>query len=114
MLQYMQAHPVVSAVLGGVVALALIGLWYVVSHHLKVIVTAVICVAGTLAGLVVIWRGVGNDQMDLIGIGVFLIVIFPIIATQQLRGNRKPAVIGLPGMPHAAATAGLPQAKKPG
>ena len=113
MFQYMQAHPVVSAILGGCAALALIGLWYVVSHHLRAIVTAVICVAGAAAGLVVIWRGVGNDQMDLIGIGVFLIVIFPIFMMQTLKGNRKPVVIGIPGLPHATAS-GAAQPKRPG
>lgn len=112
MMQYIQAHPVLSAILGAVAALALIGLWYVVSHHFRTIVTGAICIAGAAAGLVVIWRGIGNDQMDLIGIGVFLIVIFPVFLMQTLRGNPRPAVISIPGLPHMATSAQA-TAKKP-
>lgn len=88
MLQYMQAHPVISALLGGVVALALVGLWYVVSHHARTVVMTLICLAGIASGIVVVWRGVGNDLIDLIGIGVFLLVIFPIFLMQTLRSGK--------------------------
>jgi hypothetical protein len=89
MLQYMQAHPLISALLGAMAALALIGLWYVVSHHARTVIMSLICIAGTASGMVVVWRGVGSDHMDLIGIGVFLLVIFPIFLLQTLRGGKS-------------------------
>lgn len=83
--QYFTLHPKLLAALGVVAILAVIGLWYVVAHHLKEIVISALCFAGLASGVVVLYRGASVPMNDLIAIGLFLIVLFPFIFLQAVR-----------------------------
>lgn len=87
---YFTAHPGLLGALAVVALLAVIGLWYVVMNHLKEIVIAALCFAGLASGVVVLYRGVTLPHTDLIGIGLFLIVLFPGIFFQAI-GRSKAA-----------------------
>ncbi len=99
LIQFLQAHPLLSALLGAATALAIVGLWYVIAHHLKAIIVTLICSAGAGSGTVVFWRGIGNDQIDLIVIGVFLMLIFPVLYMQFIRRERKPLQVPVTQIP---------------
>ena len=73
------------AALALTVVLALVGLWYVISHHLQVILITLLCAAGTGSGAIVLFRGVSAGMRDLMLIGAFLIAVFPIIFVQAIR-----------------------------
>lgn len=83
--QYVVDHPVILAAAGVFVALAVIGGWYVFSHHLHVIMVTLFCSAGFASGILVFYRGYQLDLRDLMAIGAFLIVIFPLIYQQAIR-----------------------------
>ncbi len=83
--QYMLEHPVVLAAAGVFVMLALVGAWYVVSHHLHVVLVTLLCAAGFVSGILVLYRGYSGDMRDLMIIGAFLILIFPVIYQQAIR-----------------------------
>jgi hypothetical protein len=85
LIQYLSAHPGVLTAMGITAVLAVVGLWYVVSHHLQAIMITVLTAAGIGSGLLVLYRGFRTDMKDLMGIGLFLIVIFPIIFWQALK-----------------------------
>lgn len=105
---FLQAHPLLSALLGAVAALAFVGLWYVIAHHLKAIIVTLICSAGAGSGTVVFWRGIGNDQVDLIVIGVFLMLVFPLLFMRAIRQERRPLqvpVTQIPGVVRPASGA---------
>lgn len=87
--QYFTAHPRLLGLLGVVAVLAVIGLWYVVAHHLKEIVVAVLCFGGLASGVIVLYRGATVPMHDLIIIGLFLIALFPIIFLQAIRRSAK-------------------------
>jgi hypothetical protein len=99
MLQFLQSHPLLSGLLAFIVLLAVIGLWYVISNHLQAILITLICTAGAAAGAVVVWRGVTHDLGDLIAVGAFLIVIFPVIYMQAIRRERRPLQVPVTQLP---------------
>ncbi len=84
-MQYLAAHPGVLTALGITAALAVVGLWYVVSHHLEAIMITLLTAAGIGSGLLVLYRGYNAEMRDLMGIGLFLVVIFPIIFVQAIK-----------------------------
>lgn len=84
-MQYLAAHPGVLTALGITAALAAVGLWYVVSHHLEAIMITLLTAAGIGSGLLVLYRGYNAEMRDLMGIGLFLVVVFPIIFVQAIK-----------------------------
>ncbi|MFA5951082.1 MAG: hypothetical protein WC807_12445 [Hyphomicrobium sp.] len=82
--QYLVEHPIVTASLGAFVVLALIGGWYVVSHHLHSVLITTLCAAGFASGIVVLYRGFQAEMKDLMIVGSFLIVIFPLVYHQAI------------------------------
>lgn len=83
--QYVVEHPIVLAAAGVFVALAVIGGWYVLSHHLHAIMVTLFCAAGFASGLLVFYRGYQMDMRDLMATGALQIVIFPLIYQQAIR-----------------------------
>jgi hypothetical protein len=106
MIAYLQAHPILSMMLAIITVLALVGLWYVVAHHLQAILTTLICGAGAASGAVVFWRGVNGDFIDLLVIGLFLMLIFPVIYMQAIRRERKAVQIAVTQVPGVVRPAG--------
>lgn len=101
---YLAAHPVLTTVLALTVVLALVGLWYVVFNHFKLILVTALCGAGLVSGIVVLYRGADAEMRDLIGIGLFLCAAFPVIFWQVVRSQKKavapphpPGGLRLPG-----------------
>lgn len=90
-IQYFAAHPVQLGVLFLTLLLAGVGLWYVIYNHIKLIMITLLCAAGAGSGVLVLARGFKADMRDLIGVGLFLLVIFPLIFFQALRLVREPA-----------------------
>lgn len=88
-IQYFTAHPVQLGVLVLTILLAAVGLWYVLYHHLKLILVTLLCAAGGGSGLLVLYRGFTAGMRDLMGVGAFLVIIFPIIFIQALRLSQK-------------------------
>jgi hypothetical protein len=84
-MQYLSAHPAVLSAIGLTAGLAVIGLWYVLYHHLQAILITLLTAAGIGSGMLVLYRGVSAEMNDLMGIGLFLIVIFPIIFWQAIK-----------------------------
>lgn len=82
--EYLVAHPVVLACIGVFLLLAVIGAWYVLSHHLGNLLTTLLCAAGFASGVLVVYRGYTEGMRDLMAVGAFLMVIFPIIYQQGL------------------------------
>jgi hypothetical protein len=84
-IRYLGIHPGLLSATGLTAALAIVGLWYVVAHHLQAIMITILSAAGIGSGLLVLYRGFRADMTDLMGIGLFLIVIFPIIFWQAIK-----------------------------
>ena len=82
---YLAAHPIVLGSIGVFVLLAVIGAWYVLSHHLHVLLVTMLCAAGFASGVLVLYRGFQTDMRDLMAVGAFLIVVFPVIYQQAVR-----------------------------
>ncbi len=97
--QFVAGHPIVLAALALFALLAAIGAWYVLSHHLKVLLLTLLCAAGFAAGLVVLYRGVTSELTDLVVVGGFLTLIFPLLYREALRI----AKIAYPKAPAVAA-----------
>lgn len=95
--QYFIEHPVALGAIGAFGVLAVVGAWYVVSHHLHAVLITMLCAAGFVSGILVLHRGYSNDMRELTVIGAFLIVIFPIIYQQAIRvakiayGDQRPS-----------------------
>ncbi len=85
LIQYLGSHPGVLTAIGLTALLAAVGLWYVVAHHLQAIMITLLTAAGIGSGLLVLYRGFRADMKDLMGIGLFLIVIFPVIFWQAIK-----------------------------
>jgi len=85
LIHYLGAHPAVLSAIGLTAGLAAIGLWYVLYHHLQAILITLLTAAGIGSGMLVLYRGFNADMRDLMGIGLFLIVIFPIIFWQAIK-----------------------------
>ena len=71
--------------IGITAVLAVVGLWYVVSHHLQAIMITLLTAGGIGSGLLVLYRGFRADMKDLMGIGLFLVIVFPIIFWQAIK-----------------------------
>jgi hypothetical protein len=84
-IRYLGAHPAVLSAMGLTAALAGVGLWYVLYHHLQAILITLLTAGGIGSGLLVLYRGFRAEMNDLMGIGLFLIVIFPIIFWQAIK-----------------------------
>jgi len=94
---YLGEHPAQLATLCLTIVLAVVGLWYVLYHHLQAIIVTVLSALGEGSGLTVLYRGYHADMRDLIWIGLFLCVIFPVIfwqAIKQLEPMEPAARIG--------------------
>jgi CHASE2 domain-containing sensor protein len=85
LIQYLAMHPGVMTAIGITAVLAIVGLWYVVSHHLQAIMITLLTAGGIGSGLLVLYRGFRADMKDLMGIGLFLVVVFPIIFWQAIK-----------------------------
>ncbi len=82
---YLAEHPMVLGGIGLFAILAIVGAWYVVSHHLHVLLVSTLCIAGLASGLLVLYRGYQLGMRDLILVGLFLLVIFPVIYLQLIK-----------------------------
>jgi hypothetical protein len=82
---YLGHHPVVLSSIGVFILLAVIGAWYVVSHHLHALLVTLLCAAGFAAGALVLYRGYQSNMRDLMAVGAFFMVIFPIIYQQAIK-----------------------------
>jgi len=82
---YLSVHPAVLSAMGLTAALAGVGLWYVLYHHLQAILITLLTAAGIGSGLLVLYRGFRTEMHDLMGIGLFLVVIFPVIFWQAIK-----------------------------
>ena len=82
---YLGAHPAVLTAMGLTAALAGVGLWYVVHHHLQAILITLLTAAGIGSGMLVLFRGFRTDTKDLMGIGLFLVGVFPVIFWQAIK-----------------------------
>lgn len=83
--QYLSQHPVLLGAIGLFAFLALIGAWYVLSHHLGTLLTTLLCAAGFAAGVLVLYRGYELEKRDLMAVGAFLIIIFPLLYQQAIK-----------------------------
>jgi hypothetical protein len=99
LLTYLSHHPTVLSAIGVFVVLALVGAWYVLSHHLQTLLITLLCAAGFAAGWLVAYRGYQAGMRDLIAVGIFFIVTFPIIYQQAIRV----AKVAYGGAPSATA-----------
>jgi len=88
LIAYLAEHPAVLGGIGVFLLLALIGAWYVFSHHLHVLLVTFLCAAGFVSGGIVLYRGYQLGLRDLLLIGAFLLVIIPIIYQQLLKVAR--------------------------
>ncbi|HKZ97054.1 MAG TPA: hypothetical protein VJ045_08750 [Hyphomicrobiaceae bacterium] len=87
-IQYLSDHPVALASIAAFALLAAVGAWYVVSHHLHALLVTLLCVAGFASGFLVFYRGLQSEMRDLMAVGLFLILIFPVIFQQAIRVAR--------------------------
>lgn len=84
--QYLTDHPrLFFGAVAVAVVLAGIGLWYVIAHHLQVVLLTILCLGGIVSGAVVVYRGVTASMTELKFIGAFLVLAFPVIFLQALR-----------------------------
>ena len=82
---YLGDHPAVLGGIGLFLLLAAIGAWYVISHHLHVLLVTMLCLAGFASGALVLYRGYQTELRDLMAVGAFLLVIFPVIYQQAIK-----------------------------
>lgn len=82
-----------------VALLALVGLWYVIAHHLASILITALTLLGVTAGVDVLRRGWSFDFPDLIVIGIFLVIAFPVFFYQSVLMRKR----GAPPPPAAVA-----------
>lgn len=87
-IQYLSTHPGILAALLLFLFLALVGGWYVLYNYYKVILVTLLCAGGFASGGLVLYRGAQGNARDLIGIGLFLLVVFPIIFYQALQTSK--------------------------
>lgn len=82
---YLAAHPGQLTVLALFALLAAVGAWYVLSHHLGALLITLLCAAGFASGVLVLYRGFEENLRDLMGVGAFLVIIFPLIYQQAIK-----------------------------
>jgi hypothetical protein len=85
LMAWLKDHPVVLGLIGLAVLLAVVGAWYVVTHHLHALLITLLCAAGFASGAIVLYRGIQSDMRDLVTVGLFLLLIFPVIYLQAIR-----------------------------
>lgn len=83
--QYLAEHPFILASIAGFIALAIIGAWYVIAHHIHAVLVTLLCAAGFVSGIIVLYRGYQAEMRDLMIVGAFLIVIFPLVYHQAIK-----------------------------
>lgn len=86
--QYLSTHPGVLSALLLFFFLALVGGWYVLYYHYKLILVTLLCAGGFASGMLVAYRGLKGDMRDLMAVGLFLVVIFPVIFIQALKTSK--------------------------
>lgn len=96
---YLAGHPVVLGAIGLFILLALVGAWYVLYHHLGALLITLLCAAGLASGLLVLYRGYQAEMRDLMAVGAFLIVLFPLIYMQAIKVAK--VAIGMSPPPEA-------------
>ena len=101
---YLGVHPAVLTAMGLTATLAGVGLWYVVHHHLQAILITLLTAAGIGSGMLVLYRGFRTDMKDLMGIGLFLIAIFPVIFWQAIKQLEPAEPAVRTGRPRAPST----------
>lgn len=87
-IQYLTAHPGFLAALLLFLFLAVVGGWFVLYNYYKVILVTLLSAGGFVSGGLVLYRGAQGNMRDLIAVGLFLLVIFPIIFVQALRTSK--------------------------
>ncbi len=85
---YLAGHPVLLTAIGVFILLAAVGAWYVIAHHLGALLVTLLCAAGFASGVLVTYRGYQAEMRDLMGVGVFLMFLFPIIYQQAIKSAR--------------------------
>lgn len=85
---YLSIHPGVLSALLLFVFLALVGGWYVLYNYYKVILVTLLSAGGFASGGLVLYRGAQGNLRDLIAVGLFLLIVFPIIFVQALRTSK--------------------------
>ncbi len=83
--QYLVEHPFILGAIAAFCLLAAIGAWYVVAHHIHAVLITMLCAAGFVSGIIVLYRGYQLEKRDLMVVGAFLIVIFPLVYHQAIR-----------------------------
>lgn len=86
--QYFGSHPGQLAALLLFLFLAFIGGWYVLYNYYKVILVTLLSAGGFASGGLVLYRGAQGNMRDLIVVGLFLLVVFPIIFYQALQTSK--------------------------
>ena len=112
-ISYLAIHPVVFGVLLLFLVLAGVGGWYVIANYIQLLLVTMLCAAGFASGVLVLVRGVKTEMRDLMAVGAFLIVIFPLIFQQAIKVAKmaKPKSTRQP--PPAATTTPATQPVKP-
>ncbi|MEQ1713958.1 MAG: hypothetical protein ABL908_21535 [Hyphomicrobium sp.] len=87
-IQYLSTHPGILATLLLFLFLALVGGWYVLYNYYKLILVTLLCAGGFASGVLVLYRGAQGNARDLIVIGLFLLVVFPIVFYQALQTSK--------------------------
>lgn len=87
-------HPGVAVLAVVTLVMAGIGTWYVVRNHLRLILLTVLCGFGFFAGGLVVYRG-AHDPV-LVGVGIFLLIIFPAIWMRAIGSQSAPPPKGPP------------------
>lgn len=98
--RYVSDHPRLSAFVVLICVLAAVGTWYVVRHHLRLILVTLLCAGGLVAGTLVIYRG-WSDTV-LIGAGIYLLAVFPMIWLRAVQSLAPPKVRPAAPLPTAA------------
>ncbi len=96
---YLAGHPVLLGAIGVFVLLAVVGAWYVLYHHLGALLITLLCAAGFASGVLVLYRGFQAEMRDLMAVGAFLVVIFPVIYLQAIKVAK--VAIGMSPPPEA-------------
>lgn len=86
--QYVIDHPIVLAFIVLILALASVGAWYVIAHHLEPLIITLLCVTGFGASFYIFYRGMLSDMNDIAGVGGFLMLMFLVIYVMAFRVAR--------------------------
>lgn len=101
---YLAQHPILLSVLALFVLLAGVGGWYVIANYIQVLLVTILCAGGFASGVLVLMRGIKLGMNDLMAVGGFLVVIFPIIFQQALKVAGRAGLKRGSGQPKPSAT----------